>query len=260
MKVNSADGVSIACQVAGSGKPSLVFVHGYCCDGSYWQAQVPYFAQRYEVVTIDLAGHGESGTDRKTWSKAAFGGDVVAVVKELHLDQVILIGHSMGGLVIVEAALQMPECVAGLVIVDTFSNVEQTTSREKTEAFIAALQSDFVSSMRQFVNGLFTPHSDPILAQKISADMSAPPPTVAIGILRDMYLEERALSLSFDKVKAPIRCIASDRRRVNIEAAKRHASSFEVVYMSNVGHFVMMEDPETFNGFLDEIVKKLSSH
>ena len=63
----------------------------------------------------------------------------------------------------------------------------------------------------------------------------------------------------FDEVKAPVYCIASDMHVVNTDAAGRHASSFEVLYMSNIGHFVMMEDPETFNHLLSEIVKKLTS-
>jgi len=68
----SADGVSIAYEVRGEGEPALVFVHGWCCDRSYWDAQLPYFAQKYKVVAIDLTGHGESGLDRKEWTMGAF--------------------------------------------------------------------------------------------------------------------------------------------------------------------------------------------
>ena len=120
MNVKSADGVSIAYQVVGSGQPALVFVHGWCCDQSYWDSQVPYFSQRYKVVTIDLAGHGDSGLNRRTWTMAEFGNDVVAVVKELDLDRVVLIGHSMGGFVVAEAERRMPKRVIGLVGADTF--------------------------------------------------------------------------------------------------------------------------------------------
>ena len=260
MKVNSADGVSVAYQVVGSGKPALVFVHGFCCDQSYWEAQVPHFARQYKVVTIDLAGHGESGMGRKTWSSTAFGDDVVAVIKELDLDQVILIGHSMGGSVIVQAARQMPECVMGLVGVDTFRDVEQTRDREQTKVFLAALQASFVDTVRQFVKERFTPGSDPILVERVAADMSAAPPEVGSGIVRDMFMESPALAPAFEEIRVPIRCIASDRNTVNVEAAQRHASSFQVVYVADVGHFVMMEDPDTFNRLLGEIVKEIVSY
>ena len=54
-----------------------------------------------------------------------------------------------------------------------------------------------------------------------------------------------------------IRCINSDTKPTNVEAGRHYASSFEVAYMSGVGHFVMMEDPETFNRLLEETIQKL---
>jgi pimeloyl-ACP methyl ester carboxylesterase len=64
-KTVSSDDVTIAYQVQGEGKPALVFVHGWGINRTYWNAQLTYFAKKHHVVTIDLAGHGESGQDRK---------------------------------------------------------------------------------------------------------------------------------------------------------------------------------------------------
>src|SRR5918994_764401 len=92
--------------------PALVFVHGWSCDRSYWSRQLPHFAGRHNVVAIDLAGHGESGVGRQAWTMPAFGDDVVAAVEQLGLESTVLIGHSMGGDVIVDAALKLPDRVA----------------------------------------------------------------------------------------------------------------------------------------------------
>ena len=78
-QVLSADGVTISYDVQGRDEPALVFVHGWCCDKSYWKFQVPYFAKQHKVVTIDLAGHGRSGLGREDYTIKAFGEDVVAV-------------------------------------------------------------------------------------------------------------------------------------------------------------------------------------
>ena len=59
--VASEDGVVIYYDVRGSGERTLVFVHCWSCDRSYWQRQVEEFTDVYRVVTIDLAGHGQSG-------------------------------------------------------------------------------------------------------------------------------------------------------------------------------------------------------
>ena len=260
MEVKSADGVSIAYQVVGSGKPALLFVHGWCCDQSYWDAQVYHFAPQYKVVTIDLVGHGKSGMNRKTWTMEAFSEDVVAVVKGLDLDQVVLIGHSMGGSVIAWAERRMPERVIGLVGIDTFENVEQIYTQEQLDALLAPFQANFVEAMRALVKSMFTPSSDPILVERVATNMSAAPPKVGLSVASTFLRPRLSLAQVFEEVQAPICCIASDRNTVNVEAARRHASSFEVVYMSNIGHFVMIEDPNRFNRLLDEILKELISY
>ncbi len=91
--VLSADGIPVHYEVAGSGSPALVFVHGWSCDRGYWRGQVGYFAGRYQVVTIDLAGHGSSGPGRRAWTMPGFGADVVAVMEHLRTPQMVLIGH-----------------------------------------------------------------------------------------------------------------------------------------------------------------------
>jgi len=95
--VISSDGVPIHYQVQGSGTPTLFFVHCWSGDQTYWKAQVSHFSPHYRVVTLDLAGHGKSDLNRKDWTISAFAQDVVAVVDDLNLDEIVLIGHSMGG-------------------------------------------------------------------------------------------------------------------------------------------------------------------
>jgi pimeloyl-ACP methyl ester carboxylesterase len=111
----SSNGVSIRYEAHGTHGRPLVFVHCWSCDRRYWRGQVEHFGRGHRVVTVDLAGHGESGTGRAEWTMPAFGEDVVAVVEELGLEDVVLVGHSMGGDVIVEAALRLQGRVAALV-------------------------------------------------------------------------------------------------------------------------------------------------
>ena len=60
----SADGVAIRFEVEGQGEPTLVLVHGWAFDRHVWDGQVPALSARHRVVTLDLAGHGESGGSR----------------------------------------------------------------------------------------------------------------------------------------------------------------------------------------------------
>ena len=135
----SADGIPVHFEVEGAGEPALVFVHGWSCDRTYWSAQIDHFAATHEVVAVDLAGHGESGGGRREWTMPAFGGDVVAVIEKLGLREVVLIGHSMGGDVIVEVALALPERIAGLVWVDVYRTLGGVDTPEEIEEFVAAV-------------------------------------------------------------------------------------------------------------------------
>ncbi len=252
MNVKSADGVSIHYSAKGAGKTALVFVHGWCCDESYWHPQIEHFAKKFKVVSIDLAGHGESGTQRKDWSMAAFGEDVAAVVKKLGLKRVILIGHSMGGPVILAAARLIPDVVIGLVGVDTFHDLNRKNVKEPAKERVARYRSNFVEASRQAVRTMFVEKSDPKLVERIVADMSSSPSQVGIGALEGMSNFNTATAM--ESVAAPIRCVCSDYQTFDLESAKQHAPSFELILMSGVGHFVMLEDPATFNRILERII------
>ncbi len=255
--VPSADGLSIHYQVWGKGEPTLVFVHGWCCDGTYWRYQVDHFKQFHRVVTIDLAGHGLSDTGREKWTLGAFGQDVVAVVDELGIEHMILIGHSMGGPVILEAARRMPGRVLGLVGADTFNDFEVRYDQKRIDAFLAPMEKNFVKAVTVFVESMFGTGANPNLVDEVIRDMSSAPPDVALGSLREYFQTD--LVEAVEAVDVPIRCINSARYPVKTESNRNHASSFEVIVMERVGHFVMLEDPDTFNTNLETVIEELIS-
>ena len=133
-EARSGDGIPLRFEARGSGAPALVFVHGWSCDRSYWDVQLDWFSAGHQVVAMDLAGHGESGAGRQAWTMAAFGDDVVTVVQALGLGEVVLIGHSMGGDIVVEAALRLPDQVVGLVWADVYTRLDEPQPREEEVA------------------------------------------------------------------------------------------------------------------------------
>jgi pimeloyl-ACP methyl ester carboxylesterase len=256
MKVTSSDGVPIVYQVQGKGDIALVLVHCWCCDRSFWEAQVPELAKHYQVVTLDLAGHGESGQDRKEWTIQAFGQDVAAVVNQLKLKKVVLIGHSMGGPVAVEAASLLPGQVIGIIAVDTLLNVEQKFSKEQFQQFMAPMRQDFKKGTETFLRTwMFTPKSDPALVDKVVNKMTSAKPEIALGAWEGMFNFD--LPGAMDKIKVPIHLIIADKFPCDIEAGRRHAVSFDVKIMKGVGHFLMMEEPDTFNQLLAQTLEQL---
>ncbi|MEI6252125.1 MAG: alpha/beta fold hydrolase [Mycobacteriaceae bacterium] len=103
---------------AGTGDPPLVFVHGFACDGTDWQAQVDALATRTTVVVCELPGHGSSPGTPAECTIEAYGIAVARALMELELRPAILVGHSMGCRVVLEASRVQPYAVSGLVLVD----------------------------------------------------------------------------------------------------------------------------------------------
>ena len=254
--VASADGVMIHYEFVGKGEPTLVFVHGWSCDRSYWKNQVDEFAKTYQVVTIDMGGHGESGLGRENWTLAAFGADVAAVVNKLNPDKVVMMGHSMAGSVIMQAAMQLPGRVIGLIGVDTYHNLEMDFSPEQIAGFTTAFRADFVPAVDGFVRKMFPENADSALVNWAAADMSAARPEIAINVVEN-YLSVNPVDM-LKEVRVPIRAINAEKPATDLENNQKHAASFDVKLMPNVGHFVQLEDPATFNRLLHETLDELT--
>lgn len=251
----SSDNVRISYQVQGQGEPALVFVHGWSCDKTVWKHQVTYFAQNHKVVTIDLGGHGRSGLGREDWTMEMFGEDVAAVVKKLKLKKVILIGHSMGGPVIVAAARVMPEKITALVGADTFHNIEQGYTSEEIDRIAEALKTNFSKEADSFARNMFPSDADPNLVDWVAGKISSANLRVAISALYNLGGYD--LKEAFEDVNVPVYSISSNFWPTDFEQNKKYIESFVVKMMPGVGHFVMLEDPNKFNGYLDEIIDDL---
>jgi len=258
----SKDGTPISYEVFGTGEPALVFVHGWSCDARYWRSQVPVFSRKHRVMVLDLAGHGHSGTSHKRDIMKAFGEDVQAVTQAAGSSRVILIGHSMGGSVIAEAAALMPDRVIGLIGVDTLENITYPLTREALENMTAPMEKDFRTGCRQFVNGMILPETNPDLREWILSDMAAAPPKIALSAMNEMlnqYITGRAAAV-FEKARIPVVTVNGDLWPVNHEANRRHMLSFDAIVLKNADHFLMMTRPDAFNKALEKAVIQITSH
>ncbi|MDD5427461.1 MAG: alpha/beta hydrolase [candidate division Zixibacteria bacterium] len=250
--VASNDGIMIHYRVDGQGERTLFFVHCWCGDHTYWDEQVKAFKNDYKIVTLDLAGHGESGMNRQEWSIEAFGADVAAVVNKLELQNIILIGHSMGGAVNIAAARLLPGRVIALVGVDTYHNLLEKFTEEQFRQFIAPFEADFPGAVRQFVGTMFPPGADTALVEKITADMASAPPVVGVGALRGLFRYDAVAALK--DMSCPIRSINSENYPTNIDGNRSVTASFEVTFLPQYGHFLHLEDPLAFNSTLKKVI------
>jgi pimeloyl-ACP methyl ester carboxylesterase len=250
----SFDKIPIVYQKAGSGEGALVFVHCWSCDKSYWQNTIEYLSNNYTTIAIDLAGHGESGLTRTEWTIEKYGKDVSGVIEKEKLTNVILIGHSMGGPVVLSAAQQMADKIKALIAIDTFQDIEGRWTDEQFEGFFKPFEDDFPNTTKAFVKSIFGENADSTLVMRIANDMSSAPPQVALASFRSLFHFEEAPI--FDETNIPVVFINSTRFPTNTESANKHIKEFKLILIEDVGHFPMLENPEEFNRILEETIKE----
>jgi pimeloyl-ACP methyl ester carboxylesterase len=254
------DGVHVQYHVYGAGEPTLVFIHGWSEDSNYWRAQVPAFRQRHTVVTVDLAGHGGTDGSRTEWTIARFGQDVATAMAAVPSQQIILVGHGMGGPVAVEAARKLGKRVLGIIGVETFNSVgAPVPGKAQVDGLIKPFEADFIGSTRALVTEhLFVPGGNRDLANKVAYDISLSPQRTAIPALRALL--EYDFTEPLKEIAVPIVAIDSDLGEpVNEARIRKVLPKFHAVTIKGVGHFLMMEDPARFNTALEAEIQALSA-
>ncbi len=115
------EGRSVAVEVHGDAGVPCVCVHGIGDTRSTWRELVPeLLAAGYRVYGMDLRGHGDSDVGFPSYTAADVGGDVVALLTQQDLRGAVLVGNSIGGGAICRAAVEAPDRVARLVLVNPF--------------------------------------------------------------------------------------------------------------------------------------------
>jgi len=250
--VQSADGSRIAYGVVGHDQPAVMFVHGWLGDHAVWQHQIEYFSNNHRVIWLDLAGHGASTADREQFTMTAFAQDVAAVVDATGARDVILVGHSMGGPVVIEAAKLLGDKVIGIVGVDAFYTPLAAVPEEMKLKFIEMLKTNYPAALQGTVDSMFTESASRELQDMTYDDMLADNHDMGVSALRECIL--------WNSRKEPQELRNFEDMLYNINAAptgneaRLHES---VVLIPGVGHFLFLVKPDEFNAALESIIEKI---
>lgn len=263
MKNIKRDNAVINYQVSGNGEITLLFVHGSYNDQTYWKSEVEFFNRDYTVVTLDLPGHGQSGDERKNWSIAGFAEDVITVIKELGLQNVVLIGHSMGASVNLIAATSYPKPVIGFIAIDYFKNAGTPLPDEfqqQVEEIKRKLKTDFRNTNEQYARmALLTAQTAPAISKKVVEayrNANQPMGIATTPEIFDMYKVEQKL---LPQLPFKLYLINVDYKPTNEAALQQYTvNGYEVLHMNGTSHFPMLESPAVLNNLLQEVIQEIS--
>jgi pimeloyl-ACP methyl ester carboxylesterase len=244
------DSVHIDYRMWGNGQPAVVLIHGWACDENYWSAQVDALKSKYTVVAINLAGHGASERNRTDWSIGNYGEDVATVVRQLQNRQIVLVGHSMGADVALEAARRIGDRVIGIIAVDSLKSIGLAPMKpQEIDRQLAPFRDHFIEATRDYVTKtMFEKGADPAFVQKVAYDMSLEPPQVAVPSLQSLLAMDFTTLLP--DIHVPVYAINSDLSPTDEARIRKSLPKFKADVLDHTGHFLMMEVPQRFNPVL----------
>ena len=245
------DGANVHWTSTGSG-PAIIFVHGWTCDESSWQHQVPAFSKRYRVITLDLPGHGKSDLPKNgAFSMELFARAVEAVRSEAKVDRAVFVGHSMGTPVIRTYALMYPAHVAGLVLVDGLVQVAGGQSGFTPPPMVGK---EGLAAREKMVRGMFGPATTPQLQEHILKMMLGTKEATASGAMLATWDQSWVKN---DPITAPVLGVYAARPVASREAITRIFPKVEYHEIPGSAHFLMMEKPDEFNSLLGTFLKSV---
>jgi pimeloyl-ACP methyl ester carboxylesterase len=249
------DGAKIHWTSKGSGNPTVIFVHGWTCDDTSWNAQVPIISQSRRVITLDLPGHGRSGSPSSgTFSMELFARAVEAVRNEAKVDRAVLVGHSMGTPVIRQYALMYPQRVSALVLVDGLVQVP-TAGGGGRRVPAPMTGAAGVKARETIIRGMFSASTPLPVQQQILKMMLGAPEATANGAMAATW---DSTQWKTDPITVPVLGIYADRSGLaNRDGMKQIYPTAEYHEIPGTGHFLMMEKPDEFNRLLSEFLGRL---
>ena len=234
-------------EAAGEAAPLVVCVHGWCADGSYFDA----FRRAWPgaSVAVDLPGHG-----RAVWHGEAsveeLGAAVAETVDGLAAPRVVWVGHGLGGAVALSAAARCSTPSLGLLALDCLHDLDRELPAEQWEALVEAYRADFAGTLRAFTQ------------QAIPAGTLDP--GLAAGIADDLVLQEREAALALlaglpaatperDRAASglPIHAVLADLDQPVDAEGNRRTGAYTFAVLPRSGHFLQLERPDELASILE---------
>jgi pimeloyl-ACP methyl ester carboxylesterase len=267
--------ITLAYSDEGQGKETIIFIHGL---GSYipaWDKNIPELSKSYRCIAIDLPGYGKSSKNPHSGLMSFYADVVVEFIKKMGLKQVTLSGHSMGGQISMVAAMQNPELIKNLILVDPagfevfhagqkqwFKDVMSMNLVKLTpfEAIESNLATNFYN-MPKDAHFMITDRA----AMRTAIDFDYYCYTVSVSVAG---MVEEPVFEKLDRISQPTLILFGKNdnlipnRYLNpgrtVDIAKKGASKIKnskLVMVPKSGHFMMFEKPDVFNREVIEFLK-----
>lgn len=254
--------VDLHFEAAGAGEP-LVLIHGLGSCSEDWAPQVEHFRNRYHVVALDLRGHGRSSKPRGPYGIPVFARDTADLLRALRLTPAHVVGISLGGMVAFQLAVDAPELVKSLAIVNSGPAVPADTFKQRLPLNIRLAYLRFLGLPRMakmIAKRLFPETGQAHLRDAFVTRLSG----------NDKHCYRESLKAIFGwsvadrlgEVRCPVLVLSADQDYAPVELKRAYArrlADARVVVIPDSRHALPMEKPDEFNAALDDFLASLAA-
>jgi len=244
----NTNNISLHCTRTGTGKTPLILLHGLAANGACWIDVALALEDDYDVLMPDLRGHGKSSVPLYSYRYEDHAADIAGFIEALGIAPVLLMGHSMGGLVAAVVASQFPALVRGLILADpTFISVQQR--REVRDVDVADQHRKLLSKpLEEVVADLRArqPHRSLATLERI-ARARLETSLAAFDVLTPPNPDHESLMRS---IEVPTLLVTAERGVVSKDLAARLQAAnpgMQTAEIRDAGHGLFYDQPERFS-------------
>ncbi len=245
-----ANGVELYYERHGAGEPVLL-IHGLGSSTRDWDSQVPELSRQFQVITFDVRGHGRSGKPKERYSVKLFADDTAALIRHLRLGPVHVVGISMGGMIAFQLAVDAPDLVRSLVIVNSGPAMPIRTLAQRLMIWtrVAIVRVQGMRKMGEVLAARLLPKPEHALLRAAFIERWAGnDPRAYLSALKGLV--NWGVMAQLSRITCPVLVLTADQDYTPIAFKRRYAALLkhaEVVVVDDARHFLPIERPEPFN-------------
>ena len=257
------DGARLYYQVQGkdtdTGRPPLIFIHGWCSNHRHWAPQVRHFGRHHRILRMDRRGLGRSTTPGSGHTAEQHAQDIAAIAKVAGLRRAVAIGHAGGGPVTLALAARFPRLVKAAVIVDSSMYPLPRIGDPKSPfgttlgSMVDAMEGPGgKAAFRKMYQGFFGPKCDKAVSSAAVADAMKTPLDLAVKELLVMAVSTEALAQEIGQPVLWLTAAAADQAYV-----RSHLANVQFGQVVGSGHFPQLEVPKQTNAMMETFIDQL---
>ena len=253
MNVHERNNVTVTGRADG---PVVVLAHGFGCDQNLWRLVAPALAEQFRVVLFDHVGAGRS--DLSVWTPEryatlrGYADDVLEILRELRLDDVVFVGHSVAAMMGVLAAVQEPERIAKLILLTPSpryindADYRGGFSEADITELLDSLDSNYLGWSAAMAPVIIGNPERPELGAELTNSFCRTDPRIARAFARTTFLSDNRTDLAEVKVPTLVIECTQDAIAPREVGAFVHAQirNSELVTLDATGHCPQLSAPE----------------